>query len=204
MFDLDTLQGSVLENKYRIGRLLGRGGMGAVFAAEHLGTGRTVAVKVILPQFVSHPEALERFRREARVMAQLRHPNILHVDDFGETDGRYWLRMELANGALVNSVQVVSLADLAAASGGRIAQKVLHGILRQMLSGLAHAHAKGLVHRDLKPANVLICSDEEGSTFKLADFGLVRLVGEVWLQTRVENSVRLSASLGEQPTMTGP
>lgn len=83
MFSFADLYGTALDGKYRIGRLLGQGGMGAVFAAEHLGTGRTVAVKVILPQLLRYSEALERFRREARAAGRLRHPNIVDVTDFG-------------------------------------------------------------------------------------------------------------------------
>jgi serine/threonine protein kinase len=204
----ESLQPDAQFGQYHIVRLLGRGGMGEVYEAEHTTLGLRFALKLLPPDMLATPTALERFRREARVMAQLRHPHILHVDEFGETEGRFWFRMELANGATVKGRQVVSLAELAAAYGGRIEQGVLLGILQQLVAGLAHAHAKGVVHRDLKPANVLICTDAEGSVFKIADFGLVRLVGMDWLQSRVENSVRLTGqvtdSLSDLPTGRGP
>ncbi len=200
----ESLEPGAQLGQYKIIRLLGRGGMGEVYEAEHTTLGLKFALKLLPPDLLATATALERFRREARVMAQLRHPHLLHVDDFGETEGRYWLRMELANGATIKGKLVTSLAELAEVYGGRLEQKTLLGVLQQLVSGLGYAHGKGLVHRDLKPSNVLICTDDGGSSFKISDFGLVRLVGAEWLQSRVENSVRLSASLGEQPTMTGP
>ncbi len=203
----EVLEAGAHLGQYHIIRLLGRGGMGEVYEAEHTTLGLRFALKLLPPEMLATTTALERFRREARVMAQLRHPHILHVDEFGETEGRFWFRMELANGATLGGRHIVTLAELAEVSGGRIEQRVLLGILQQLLAGLAHAHAKGVVHRDLKPSNVLICTDAEGSVFKIADFGLVRLVGMDWLQSRVENSVRLTGqmtdSLSEGPTKVG-
>lgn len=83
---------------YRILRLLGRGGMGEVYEVEHTTLGRNYALKLLPQEFGTRPDAVARFRREARIMATLEHPHIVHVDDFGETEGRYWLRMELVRG----------------------------------------------------------------------------------------------------------
>ncbi len=222
----EALEPGTQLGQYKLIRLLGRGGMGEVYEAEHTTLGINFALKLLPPDLLATTAALERFRREARVMAQLRHPHLLHVDDFGETEGRYWLRMELANGIRLKPEtgnlkpeaeghSVVSLAEWAEATGGRLPQQLLLGILQQIVSGLAYAHERGVVHRDLKPSNILLISGHPpssinhppsslGFTAKIADFGLVRLVGAEWLQSRVENSVRLSASLGEQATLTGP
>ena len=105
--------------QYRIVRPLGRGGMGEVYEAEHVTLHRRYALKLLPAEFAAMPGALERFRREARVMANLDHPHIVKVDDFGESGGRYWLRMELANGLRHGGLEVTSLQDLAAAGGGR-------------------------------------------------------------------------------------
>ena len=99
---LDHLVGTTVDGKYRVERLLGRGGMGAVFRAIHLGTDRTVALKVIVPDFADRPDFLARFEREARACGRLRHPNIVDVTDFGyaEADGRRmaYLVMEYLDG----------------------------------------------------------------------------------------------------------
>ena len=82
--------------QYRIVQMLGGGGMGEVYEVEHATLELRYAIKLLPADFASDPRAVERFRREAKVMAQLEHPHIVRVDEFGETDGRYWLRMELA------------------------------------------------------------------------------------------------------------
>ena len=148
-----------LLGQYRLVRLLGRGGMGEVYEAEHTTLGLRYALKLLPEDFASRPGALERFRREARVMAQLQHEHIVKVDDFGETEGRYWLRMELMEGV---GKGVVSLADLAKKSGGELEQGLLADILLQVTDGLGYAHAHGAVHRDLKPGNILLEKDEKG------------------------------------------
>ncbi len=193
--------GAVL-GQYRIVRLLGRGGMGEVYEVEHAVLHRRYALKLLPAEFAAASGALERFQREARVMAALEHPNILQVDDFGETGGRYWLRMELANGVNAAGKPCVSLADWVEAKGGKLDAARAAGVLGHILSGLAHAHKRGVVHRDLKPANILLLTAADGKTeVKIADFGLVRLVGEEWVRGRAEQSIRLSMSLGDQRTM---
>ena len=182
--------------QYRIVRLLGRGGMGEVYEAEHSTLLRRYALKLLPPDFAARPGALARFRREAQVMANLEHANIVRVDEFGETDGRYWLRMELVEGTELEGRSVASLDELAEARGGKIPQGELAAIVRQILDGLAYAHGHGAIHRDLKPSNILL--SESGA--KIADFGLVRLVGEEWLRTNAEQSVHSSVSVGDAPT----
>ena len=92
--------------QYRIVRLLGRGGMGEVYEVEHTTLERRYALKLLPPDFAARPEAVGRFRREAKVMANLEHPHIVRVDEFGQTEGRYWLRMQLVHGVEERSVDV--------------------------------------------------------------------------------------------------
>ena len=153
--------GSQLGN-YHIVRLLGRGGMGEVYEAEHTVLRRRYALKVLPGHFASNPGALERFQREAEVMANLEHPHILRVDDFGESNGWYWLRMELAKDVSAAAYNVLgeapirSLQDLAEALNGRLPQELMLHLVLCILDGLGYAHARGAVHRDLKPSNILL------------------------------------------------
>lgn len=204
-----TLAAGQTLGQYRIVRPLARGGMGEVYEVEHQVLRRRYALKLLPADFAGQSGALARFEREAQVMANLEHPNIIRVDDFGETGGRYWLRMELAGGVGKNSEfriqdsegnsqkSIVSLQDLADARGGRIPQEELVGILKQILEGLAYAHKHGAIHRDLKPSNILF----SGGTAKIADFGLVRLVGEEWVRSQAQVSVQRSMSIGDARTM---
>ena len=145
---------------YRVIRLLGRGGMGEVYEVEHEKLGTRYALKIIPSRFAGQPGFVERFEREARVMAQLDHPGIVRVSDFRKTDGQYWLRMELVPGIALRlgekKVHAVSIADLAAAQGGKLPQRALAGMLLPILDAPAFAHEHGVVHRDLKPANILL------------------------------------------------
>ncbi|MCC5842599.1 MAG: SUMF1/EgtB/PvdO family nonheme iron enzyme [Opitutales bacterium] len=135
-------------DEYRVIRLLGRGGMGEVYEVEHRELHTRHALKLINREIVARADSGDRFRREARVMAQLRHPHIVHVDDFRQSHGRAWLRMELIEGG--------SLGEKLKAEKGKLKEGEAREILRQVLEGLAYAHKEGVVHRDLKPGNVLL------------------------------------------------
>lgn len=186
--------------QYRIIRPLGRGGMGEVYEAEHLVLRQRYALKLLSAELMAQPDAIERFKREAQVMAGLHHPNILAVDEFGEADGHYWLRMKLAGA----EDGIRSMEDLARANNGRLDVETWRNVMTQVLDGLAYAHEHGVVHRDLKPSNILLTPAEDGAFLPaIADFGLARLVGEEWLRSRVEASVRLSTSVGGLPTAHG-
>jgi serine/threonine-protein kinase len=130
--------------------------MGEVYEVEHEVLQKRYALKLLPAEFRKQPGFLERFRREARVMAQLEHPNIIKVDDFRETDGKLWLRMELAGGIEYKGKRIISLAEYAEACGGKITQEDFVDILLQILNGLKYAHKHGAIHRDLKPANILL------------------------------------------------
>ncbi|MEM7393731.1 MAG: serine/threonine-protein kinase [Verrucomicrobiota bacterium] len=182
--------------QYRIVRLLGRGGMGEVYEVEHTTLDRRYAMKLLPADFTGRPGALEQFKREAKVMAGLDHSAIVKVDDFGETEGRYWLRMELADGMQVNGRTCMTLDEVAVEYEKGVPAAVYTPMLKRLLEGLQYAHGKGAVHRDLKPSNILLFKDG----IKIADFGLVKVMGEDWLRTEVERSVRLSMSIGDEST----
>ena len=156
--------GDVIAGRYRIDELLGRGGMGAVFRATQLGLLRGVAVQVLLPERTGH-RVRERFEREARVAAAMRHDGVVDVYDFGVDDeGRLFLVMELLIGESLRQrldrVGTLSFDDATV-------------VVRRVASALASAHEVGLVHRDIKPDNIFCVEiDGQAAGFKVVDFGL--------------------------------
>jgi serine/threonine protein kinase len=168
---LSSLIGQTLDEKYFIDKQLGKGGMGAVFLATHLGTGRPVAVKVIAPQFMTNDEFVERFRREAKAAGRLRHPNVVNVTDFGFSNFNShrlaYLVMEYLDGC--------SLGDILAEES-RLPLEWVVDILEQVCSAVDEAHKQGIVHRDLKPDNIWLEPNRRGGyTVKVLDFGLAKL-----------------------------
>ena len=161
----------LLDGKYQIEQLLGEGGMGAVYRATHLGTKRTVAVKVIHPQLSTHDQCVARFRREAEAAGRLRHPNVVDVTDFGfaeTTNGPVaYLVMEYLDGC--------TLAEIVAEEGALPIRWVVD-ILEQVCAAVEEAHRAGIIHRDLKPDNIWLEPNGRGGyTVKVLDFGLVKL-----------------------------
>jgi eukaryotic-like serine/threonine-protein kinase len=157
-----------VDGKYRLERVLGTGGMGAVYEATDLRLGRCVALKILLARNFGNPGALRRFEREAQAAARLRHPNIVVVHDYGTLgmEGAY-LVMELLKGTTLRSEldRVGSLHPPVAADW-----------FDQILDGVAAAHAAGVIHRDLKPDNVIVTRDPQGrDVLKILDFGLAKL-----------------------------
>ncbi|HWC76410.1 MAG TPA: protein kinase, partial [Blastocatellia bacterium] len=166
-----NLIGQVLDDKYLIDRQLGRGGMGAVYLATHLGTDRPVAIKVITPQFMAHDEFVERFRREAKATGRLRHPNVVNVTDFGFApigkDRIAYLVMEYLGGCTLGEI-------LAEETHLEISWIV--DILEQTCAAIDEAHRQGVIHRDLKPDNIWLEPNSRGGyTVKVLDFGLAKL-----------------------------
>lgn len=158
--------GDYLEGRYRIDRAIARGGMATVYRCVDVRLGREVAAKVMHEQYVHDPVFRERFRREARAMAQLSHPNLVNVYDFSAQGETIFLIMELITGGTLRE-----LLD----ERGPMPPHAAAAVMRGMLTGLSVAHDKGLIHRDIKPDNVLINSDHR---VKLADFGLVRAAAD--------------------------
>lgn len=158
----------LIGEKYRLDRLLGRGGVGAVYAATHLDLDRTVAIKLLLPEFTADTDALERFRREARAAARLNHPNIADTYDYGALpEGGSYIVMELVRGQ--------TLREYMNATGALPIAEAVH-IARQVCEGIDAAHAGGVVHRDLKPSNIVLQRDHQGRLqAKVVDFGVAKL-----------------------------
>src|SRR6187551_1621003 len=154
---------------YRATQLIGEGGMGVVYLAEHPGIGRRAAVKVLRPGLTENPEIAKRFFNEARAANAIRHPGIVEVFDSGTLPtGVSYLVMELLEGE--------SLA--ARLRRGRLSIGATRNIAAQVASGLAAAHAAGIVHRDLKPDNLFLVPDYRDAsieTVKILDFGIAKL-----------------------------
>ena len=157
---------SALGQQYEIVRQLGRGGMGAVYLARERALERFVAIKVLRPDLADAPDARERFRREARIAAQLSHPGILPLHTFGEVGGLWYFVMAYVRG--------VSLAERLRVEG-RLSGHEAHRILSELADALECAHRNGVIHRDIKPANILL--DEESGRAMLADFGVAKVHG---------------------------
>ncbi len=172
--------GSVLGETYELVRLIGQGGMGAVWEASHLRLpGKRVAVKVLLATISAGSEAFTRFRREAEIASRLGHPNIVEVIDFNVLpSGAPYLVLELLQGENLAS----------RLRRGPIPPAETMAIVRQIGAGLSAAHRHGVVHRDLKPDNVFLCpAEDEGATaprVKVLDFGISKITGSSTLQTQ--------------------
>jgi serine/threonine-protein kinase len=149
--------------RYRVLSLVGHGGMGAVYKAEHRKMERLVALKVINQQWLANPQAVERFSREVRAVSKLSHPNIVLVHDADEAGSLHFLVMEFVDG--------VSL-DRVVAHNGPLTPAQAANFIAQAAKGLQHAHEKGMVHRDIKPQNLMMTRKKE---IKILDFGLARL-----------------------------
>ena len=162
--------GTVIDGRYRLDALLGKGGMGVVYRGEHVAIRRAVAVKLLHPTLAAMPELRSRFEREAIAIGRIDHPNCVDVSDFGKLeDGSLFLVMELLDGR--------SLGDLMDADAPIAPHRAL-AILRHVLSGLGHAHAAGIVHRDVKPENVyLVPKDGDPDFAKILDFGIAKVIG---------------------------
>jgi serine/threonine-protein kinase len=158
--------GSVLSGRYELERLIGEGGMGRVFVAKQLRTGRRYALKVLLPHVAISPDAFRRFEREATLASSLGHPGIIQVHDYDQTDtGLHYIVMDLLEGETV---------EQRIARGNLSFDEARHWILAAA-AALATAHDQGLVHRDVKPANLFIAKNGDGThRLVVLDFGVVK------------------------------
>jgi serine/threonine-protein kinase len=160
--------GAVLDGRYRIQSLLGEGGMGTVWRAQHLNIGRPVAIKVLNPDVPRSPLEVERFRREADIAVRLESPHVVEVLDFGEAPGgALYLVMELLQGESVRE---------RLRRQGRLPPDEVAELLRQLMRGLDAAHRAGIVHRDLKPENLWLVPEDGRDRLKILDFGIAKIV----------------------------
>ena len=163
----DPLVGKIIDDRFRIEDLIGAGGMGAVYRAVQLSVNRDVALKVLRAELADEEVALERFYREAKVVSDLSHPNIVRLVDFGRDDQHslLYLVMEMVKG--------MDLGDLL--KRGRLTPNLALEIIYQTCGALTEPHARGIVHRDLKPENLIIVPISDGTfQVKVLDFGIAR------------------------------
>src|ERR671925_941688 len=163
---MSTLVGMQLSGRYRLDAQIGAGGMSTVYLAFDQTLERRVAIKLMHREIASDSDQLERFRREARAVAQLSHPHIVGVIDAGEDEGRPYIVFEYVEGETLKD-RIRRLGRLP------VDEAIAYAI--EIARALGAAHARGIVHRDVKPQNVLV--DEEGSA-KVTDFGIARTLGQ--------------------------
>jgi serine/threonine-protein kinase len=179
--DGSELLGSIIDGRYQLECILGRGGMGLVYRAAHLGLRRQVAVKILHPSLAASGDVRNRFEREAFAAGKIDHPNCINVMDSGKLpDGSRYLSMELLDGK--------ALGDVLEAEGQIAPGRALH-ILAHILRGLGHIHGAGLIHRDIKPENIFLIRQGQDEDFaKILDFGIAKGMGK----TDLEEGVKLT------------
>ena len=171
----DPLIGHKVDGKYELVARLGEGGMSVVYRARRVHIGDDVAVKILTGKYVTDDAALARFRREARAAAMLRHPNVITIHDFGETDDVHapaYIVMEFVRGTPLREL-LRSEDHFSVERGVRL--------MRGICAGVGSAHRQGVVHRDLKPENILVVApddDFEVETVRVVDFGLAKLLAD--------------------------
>jgi serine/threonine-protein kinase len=162
----DLAENMVVADRFRLVRMIGKGGMGSVWQAQHLGLDIPCAVKFIEGALANVAEAHARFEREAKAAAQLRSPNVVQIFDHGVWEGRPYIAMELLEGE--------DLGKRLAKSGGRLAPPDVNFVVQQVCRALSRAHQAGVVHRDLKPDNIFIVKDDDRDIVKILDFGVAK------------------------------
>jgi serine/threonine protein kinase len=179
--------GSLIADRYRLLEIVGKGGMGVVYRAEHVQLQQNVAVKLLLSDFEPESQAFKRFQQEARTAGMLDHPNIVRVSDFGMIAGRQpYLAMDYIAGISLDDV----FRDVGVLPIGRFRH-----IFGQACEALEHAHLCGVVHRDIKPSNLMLVQRRKDSDFlKIVDFGLVKLMSFDGADEKLTSSTTLVGS----------
>ncbi len=175
---MDNLIGKILEERYRIGELIGAGGMANVYKATDLIDGTVVAVKILREECRSNSELVRRFKNESKAISVLDHPNIVKVYDFSMTEKIQYIIMEYIDG--------ITLKEYMEYRGQPLTYKETLHFITQVLAALQHAHDRGIVHRDIKPQNIMLLSD---SSIKVMDFGIARF-------SRSENQTMTDKAIG--------
>lgn len=184
---MSSTQRPILNERYELEQRIGRGGMADVFLARDQLLDRPVAIKVLFPEYAADPAFVERFRREAQSAANLNHPNIVGVYDWGRYGSTYFIAMEFIAGR--------TLADVLRSNGTITAQQATD-VAIEVSAALAFAHSNGVVHRDVKPANILVGHD---GRVKVADFGIARA-----LNSAVEENLTQAGSVMGTATYFSP
>ncbi|MBK9241752.1 MAG: serine/threonine protein kinase [Acidobacteria bacterium] len=166
--------GTLFDERYRIVRKIGEGGMGIVYVATDTNTKDEIVLKLIHPSLVAGEEALDRLMSEGRTARQIRHANVVAVYDVSLCEGQAYFTMEYVKGGTLRSWM-----NAAKRSGNEVSVHTAAGLMKAMLAGVAEAHRLGFVHRDLKPENVLLDGDPDAGNFdlKILDFGIAKAVG---------------------------
>ena len=164
----DAYIGKTIASKFYVQKLIGAGGMGKVYKAQHLSLDKPVCLKMLRKNLLEDPSVVARFQREARASSRLNHPNSISVIDFGQAeDGALYIAMEYLSGRDLQRLLVEEFP--------LTEQRICH-IMAQALSALAEAHANGIIHRDLKPENIMIESRRDEADFvKVLDFGIAKI-----------------------------
>jgi serine/threonine protein kinase len=166
----EKLLGTTIDGRYEVKSILGQGGMGVVFAATQTSMKRDVALKMLHPSMSMAPAFADRFRREAEVVSRLKHPNIISIFDFGQTqDGAFYYTMEMLEGD--------NLKALVKRDGPMSISRAVE-LVEQIGEALGYAHSEGILHRDMKPHNVMCARYGGRDRIKVLDFGLVKMVDE--------------------------
>jgi hypothetical protein len=166
---VDPLIGQILGGRYELLERLGAGGMGTIYRAKHTATDATVAIKLIHRSLISDLKAVARFQQEAKILGQLQHPNIIGIKSIDVDDGMCFFVMEYAAGiSLAKSIH----------DKGRMSTDEFCLFFEQAISGLAYAHAHGVIHRDVKPSNLMLVTMANGQCIlKILDFGISKILG---------------------------
>jgi len=187
----DINPGTILAGKYRVDRVLGRGGMGVVVEARHISLDDRVALKFLLPEYAAHPDASKRFLREARAAVKIKGPHVARVSDVGTLeDGSPYMVMEYLEGE--DASQLLARGPLPA-------PEAIDYVV-QACDAINEAHAFGIIHRDLKPANLFVTRHHDGTPFvKVLDFGISKMIGDGGVDGLTHTAATMGSALYMSP-----